>query len=406
MRILFLTQVLPYPLDAGPKVRAYYTLRYLAQHHEITLVSFMRPNDTDEALHHLATFCRHVHVVPMSRSRVLDAKHLILSLISNQPFLIVRDRSSALTNRLENILRSSHPFDAIHADQLWMAPYALWAKRKVAGTDPIIVLDQHNAVYQIPKRLAERERNPVKRALLKLEAAKLAHYETTTCRKFNHVVWVTQEDRDAIESHARQFDTELDNSIVIPISVDPSLDRPLARQLASHRVTFLGGLHWPPNADGILWYAREVWPIVIKAVPHAILTVIGKAPPAELLSLCSVVKNIDVVGYIEDPTPYLSETAVSIVPLHAGGGMRVKILDAWKWGLPVVSTTIGAEGIKIRPDNNICIADSADCFAQATIRLLSNPLTAQRVAKAGRQTLEQEYSWNTTYTKWDQIYPV
>jgi len=120
MRILFLTQVLPYPLDAGPKIRACYTLRYLAQQHQVTLLSFVRPTDTPAQVEHLAQFCQAVHTVPMPRSRPRDALHLIGSLITGQSFIIRRDRVPAMARRVDELLATGE-FDAVHTDQLWMA---------------------------------------------------------------------------------------------------------------------------------------------------------------------------------------------------------------------------------------------------------------------------------------------
>ena len=123
MKILFLTQVLPYPLDAGPKVRAYYVLRYLAQRHEVTLLSFVRPEDTCQQLEQLSSLCQQVHTVPMRRSRLRDGLALGRSLLSRQPFLILRDQVPAMKQSLEQMLVEGE-FDAVHADQLWMASYA------------------------------------------------------------------------------------------------------------------------------------------------------------------------------------------------------------------------------------------------------------------------------------------
>jgi glycosyltransferase involved in cell wall biosynthesis len=102
--------------------------------------------------------------------------------------------------------------------------------------------------------------------------------------------------------------------------------------------------------------------------------------------------------------PYLRETAVFIVPLHAGGGMRVKIVDGWSWGLPIVSTTIGAEGIGYTDGQDIVIADTAEEFAQATIDLLANPVRAAQLGQQGRVTLEAHYDWRKTYQLWDEVY--
>ncbi len=409
MRILFLTQVLPYPLDAGPKVRAYYVLRHLAQEHEVTLVSFVRATDTPDAIAHLGEFCAKVHTVPMPRATWRNAKDMLRSLITNQPFLIVRDQNAAMTELLTNLVKQQ-PFDAIHADQLWMAPYAVQSRNlSPHQPHPMTVLDQHNAVYMIPQRMSRSTNNILKRQLLTLEAQKLARYEVEICSQVDHVVWVTQDDYDAVQrmgvpSNGVGVGSVLRNSGVIPICTDASPDEVLPHSSNVHRVTFLGGLHYPPNAEGILWFAKEVFPAVLAAVPSACLTIIGKEPPAELTELNIPATNLEVTGYIDDPKPYLTETAAFIVPILAGGGMRVKILDAWKWGLPVVSTTVGAEGIQVTPQQDILIADSADDFAAATILLLRNQIVGRELVRAAQRALRRAYDWRTIYQQWNMIY--
>jgi glycosyltransferase involved in cell wall biosynthesis len=397
MRILFLSQVLPYPLDAGPKMRSYYVLRHLAQQHQVTLLTFVRATDRPEDIAHLAEFCETVHTVPIPRALWRDLAFLGRSLITSQPFLIVRDQVSEM-NKIINRLLTDYHFDAVHADQLWMAQYALAAAQSAPAAPPRLILDQHNAVQLIPRRMAADETNPLKRIFLAREARLLTHYETDICRLFDHVVWVTAEDRQAVLTGSPSTNG-FAPSTVIPICTDPGQAGPLAVSPAPHRITFLGGLHWPPNAQGIRWFADEVFPKIRAAHPEAVLTVIGKNPPAGIEG-----PQVEITGYVTDPHPWLAETAAFIVPLHAGGGMRVKILDAWSWGLPIVSTTIGAEGIAINPDENILIADTALAFAQAVSQLLSQPETARQVAAAGRQTVLEQYNWHTTYREWDNIY--
>ncbi|MEZ4713781.1 MAG: glycosyltransferase [Caldilineaceae bacterium] len=403
MRILFLTQVLPYPLDAGPKLRAYYVLRHLAQQHEITLVSFVRPSDTAESVAHLRSFCQSVHTVQMPRSRLLDGAHLLRSLIANRSFIIERDWTAAMTRLLNAVVQQTGSFDAIHADQLWMAPYALWLKRRLLPHAQT-VLDQHNAVFMIPQRLAAGEANPLKRQLLALEARKLATFEVQTCAQFDHVTWVTQDDFAVLQRQAAQRHMVLPNAGIIPICGD-AVDKPmLPRRPDAHRVTFLGGLHYPPNAQGVCWFAEHVYSQVLAQAPTACLTVIGKQPPPQLQKLGIPPQNLEVTGFVDDPRSLLEETAVFVVPLLAGGGMRVKILDAWMWGLPVVSTSVGAEGIELCNGQNIVLADEPHAFAQAVLSLLADPRRAAAMGAAARQWALARYDWRTVYKKWDAIY--
>jgi glycosyltransferase involved in cell wall biosynthesis len=397
MRVLFLSQVLPYPLDAGPKARSYFVLRHLAASHQVTLLTFVRDTDRPEHVAHLENICYRVHTVPMRRSRLRDMQFLAQSLLAGQPFLIMRDEMPAMTERVRQLV-SSASFDLVHADQLWMAPYALAAKS--ASSTIKLVLDQHNAVHLIPQRLAEAESNPLKHRFLTREAHLLAQYEPQVCQRFDHVVWVTQEDRQAVVAQSlHTVRGPLAPSSVIPICADPAGVAPVVPSATRQRVTFLGGLHWPPNAQGILWFARHVFPQVRAEVPDAILTVIGKSPPPGLEG-----EGVEVAGYVTDLAPYLAETAAFIVPLHAGGGMRVKILDAWNWGLPVVSTTIGAEGISTCHGDNILIADTPETFAGAILRVLRDTELSRQLAQNGRRTIEEAYDWRSVYSAWDDVY--
>jgi glycosyltransferase involved in cell wall biosynthesis len=410
MRILFLTQVLPYPTDAGPKVRAYYTLRHLARRHEVVLLSFVRRGDSVEALEHLRGFCKAVRTVPMPRSRAAEMRHLLRSLPTDTPFLLARDWIPDMARLVRSLATATAGrgyvpcpgFDAVHADQLWMAPYALLARQVVGGSDrPFATLDQHNAVFQIPRRLALHETNPLKRALLMLEERKLARYEADVCRRFDQVVWVSEQDQAAVQ---RRMVGGCRQSAVIPICVDPARQRKIETRPNAHRVTFLGGLHWPPNAEGIVWFAREIWPLVRQRAPGARLTVIGKDPPRSLVAGGALGAGIDVAGYISDPTPYLAETAVFVVPLRAGGGMRVKILDAWCWGLPVVTTHIGAEGISVHDGDDALVADTPGAFAEAVVRVFQEPDLAARLSVAGRHSVEAHYDWRKRYHEWDRVF--
>ena len=401
MKLLFLTQVLPYPLDAGPKVRAYYTLKHLAQRHAVTLVSFVRGSDTPAACAHLQTVCERVLTVPMPRSWRREAAALGSSLLHGTPLLIARDHVPAMHAALETLVDGTC-FDAIHADQLWMAPYALAAQERAArrGCRPMTLLDQHNAVFLVPLRMAEAARSPWRRAMLRREAGLMARYEARICLAFDRVVTVTEQDQAALMSlyPARRPAPPT----VIPICVEPG-PAPARAKAAAH-VLFLGGMHWPPNADGARWFARAMWPIIHARWPTAEFWAVGKQPPPELARPEAAKRGLHAPGYAAELEAHWANARVFVAPLRSGGGMRVKILDAWVRGLPVVSTTVGAEGLAARAGENILIADTPAAFAEAVVRVLSDAALAERLARAGRDTILRHYDWHKTYQLWENVY--
>lgn len=392
-RILFLTQVLPYPLDAGPKVRAYHILRNLAEQNDVHLLSFVRADDTLESIAHLRTVCASVEVVPMRRSQLRDIFHLARALLTGGSFIIERDAVPAMTAAVERAcIRQA--FDGVHADQLWMARYA------AAAPVPYKVLDNHNAVFRVFERLAQGERSPLKRALWRREALQIARYEAAQALEFDRLVFVSEEDRAAVDAVATPEEREAleAKSEIVPICVDTKDTVPLDVRTDAHRITFLGTMLWPPNAEGVMWFAEHVWPLVLAQCPEAVLTVIGKQPTAAVRGLARRFSGrAEVTGYVADPTALLRETAVFVVPLLSGGGMRVKILDAWLRGLPVVSTTLGAEGIDVRDGDDIVLANTPEKMASAIVGLLKDPSERERIGAAGRVAVEEGYDVRRVY---------
>jgi glycosyltransferase involved in cell wall biosynthesis len=401
-RILFLTELLPYPLTSGAKIRGYYVLRHLAARHAVTLLSFVRPDDRPEDVAHLAGFLERVVTVPMQRSWARNARAAGVSLVSGRPAIIAREEIGAMRRQVESLLDSG-AFDVVHADQIPMAQYGLLGRREGGERRTVRrVLDQHNATFQILGRLAEQERNGLKQALLAREARAFARYEAAVCQQFDQVTFVSEEDRRLLA--ALMPDGALEGcSQVIPICVDPLATPAVAPVAAPFRVTHVGTMYWPPNVEGLAWFWAEVWPEVRRRAPGARLTLIGKNPPAAVRAWGET-DDVEVTGYVAALTAYLAETAVFVVPLHAAGGMRVKIVDAWCWGAPVVSTSIGAEGIAVRDGENLLLADTATDFVEAVVRVVGDADLQARLRAAGRLWVEERYDWRRVYDAWDGVY--
>lgn len=393
MRILMLTQILPYPLTSGPQIKTYYTLRYLAQRHRVTLVSFIRSEAEVPLVSILRPYCEAIHTILLPRSRFRDGIALLRAWLTGDPLIIARDHHPAFY-RLLNALQRAQPFDAVHADQLNMAPYGL-------AVSTFRVLDAHNAVWRIAERLMKTMSPGLVRTMVAWEARRLKVYEGRVCQAFDQVLTVSEEDRRSLEEVAGR---SLPGA-TIPIALDPEDFPPIPRAPGAKGILHIGGLHWPPNAEGIRWFVREVWPQIRSKEPEARLFLIGARPPHDLQAWAARDPSVVVPGFVADPAPYWRQSALLIVPVHAGSGVRVKILEAWSRGVPVVSTSIGCEGLKAQHGENIWIADDPEEFAYAVVTLLRNPSEAHRLGEAGQRTIRSDYDYRIACRPLDIIYP-
>jgi glycosyltransferase involved in cell wall biosynthesis len=422
MHILFLTQIIPYPPDAGPKVKTWHVLRYLASRgHRVTLASFVRQEE-EEHVSALKEVCQEVYTVPISRSRLVDAGYWVRSHFTGRPFLIERDDLQKMRNVVENVLTTQN-IDVIHADQLTMTQYGLRkdshgvfrGMNNTRGLEkhnqvdkPFLIFDAHNAVWTILERMSDHVPWYI-RPLATIEARKVKKYEGEIVTEFDHTFAVTEIDRKSLLSAS---DTVSRGKLsrekvvsIVPIAVDTSKIKPVQLIDTSFSILTLGSLHYPPNADGIRWFFQEVFPIIKEKIPEAQLTIIGKNPPHDFIRFAE--KNsefVNVTGYVPDLEPYLKKAAVVAIPVRAGGGMRVRILEALAYGEAVVTTTIGLEGIDAKSGKEVLVADSPQAFAGAVIRLLEDFGLRKDLAQNGRRLVEKNYDWRVVYKNIDHVY--
>lgn len=407
MNILFLTQIVPFPPDAGPKVKTYHVLRALIdQGHNVTLVSFVRPEEVQH-IPALEKICVAVHVVPIRRSRLADVGYMLRSYLTQRPFLIERDDLRPM-QELVNSLVQSDDFHFIHADQLTMVQFAVRGATAFPGKKPKVIFDAHNAVWTIVERMRENARWFLK-PVLGVEAKRVKRYEGELLKTVDHVLAVTDVDRAGLEEALNCSKFEKEDRVapisVIPIAVDTHQLQPIKRQPASMNIVTLGTLHYPPNADGIRWFFNDVFPIIRERIPQVTLTIIGKNPPRDFLELAARCPGtIKVTGYVPDLVPYLEQSAVMVIPVRAGGGMRVRILEAFAYAMPVVTTTVGLEGIDAELDKDILVADTATDFANRVGELLECVPLQERLSANGRKLAETKYDWQVVLSAMKPIY--
>ena len=243
---------------------------------------------------------------------------------------------------------------------------------------------------------------------LGLEAAQVKRYEGELLKTVDHVLAVTETDCTALRE-ALSADTQEGGQTapitVVPIAVDTQKLQPIHRPPGSRNIVTLGTLHYPPNADGIRWFFNEVFPLIRRRIPDATLTIIGKNPPRDFLELGSREPDIvRITGYVPDLAPWLEKAALMVVPVRAGGGMRVRILEAFAYAMPVVTTTVGLEGIQAECGRDVLVADSVQDFADRVVELLGSYALQAGLASCGRRLAEERYDWQTVLSAMEPIY--
>jgi polysaccharide biosynthesis protein PslH len=410
MRILFLTQILPYPPDSGPKVKTWHVLNYLAQKgHHITLVSFVR-SDEQKFVENLNQICEKVYAIPMKRSRIMDGVYWLRSQFTGRPFLIERDDLPEMRALVQDLV-STTQFDYIHADQFTMTQFAFPLKQGI-NPYPKRIFDAHNAVWTIVKRMGEHAPWFLK-PFAALEAKRIKLYEGMIVRTFEHTLVVTSIDHmdlcEALDAYERTTSHEASlfepDIISIPIAVDTNKAREIDRQQGSKNIVTLGTLHYPPNADGIRWFLKEVFPLVKQKIQDATLTIIGKNPPDDFIQIAQQnLQDVFVTGYVPDLIPYFEKSALVVVPVRAGSGMRVRILESFAYAMPVITTTIGLEGINAHHGEEVLVADTPEEFAGCVIEVLQNEQLQVKLASNGRRLAESFYDWRVALQKLDRLY--
>lgn len=395
MRILFLTQICPYPPTNGGAIKTYNILKHLGARHEVDLLLFVRNESEIASLIHLGEYCRRMESCVMPRSPFLDLTHATRSLLARRSFIIARDQRPEMQSK---VLEYLHPMpDLIYVDHLQMFQYVP-VSTIVTGSCPV-VLDEHNVEWRIIERFAEYDASLARRLFASIEWPKLRRFELDACRSASAVLTVTEHDRRTLQGHGVP-DEKL---TALPIGVDAGYFTPLPRQANSRRILTFGTMSWPPNTDAVQWFHREVYPSVKRQAPEAEFVVVGPNPPPAINQLPERDRSVTVTGYVDDIRQASINAAVFVVPLRVGSGMRVKILDAMAMGLPVISTSIGCEGISVHPGKDIVVADGPAEFAGAVVHLLENPSERARIGSAGRRLVESEYSWPSILTRLDDL---
>jgi len=390
MKLLWVYSDFLHPTTRGGQIRTLETLKCLHRRHEVHYAGLWNPK-LPEGPARAKEYASYVYPVERTVTEKTSPAFLLQlakGLVTDMPVAVFRHRNDELRATVKR-LRDEHSFDHVVCDFLSSAPHFC----DLSG----VALFQHNVEAMIWKRHVEHAGSSLRRHYFQRQARLMLEYERQVCQSVKNIVAVSDADKEKM----RELYGVL-RVAAVPTGVDVDFFRPPAEAPAATDFVFVGSMDWMPNIDAVVWFVNEVLPLIRSKIPDCSLAVVGRTPGREVVELAERNPGIRITGTVPDVRPWLWESKVSIVPLRIGGGTRLKIYEAMAARTPVVSTTVGAEGLDISPGENILIADHPDTFADACVRLVSDQRERRRLVDAAWQHVASKHSWEAAAAEFER----
>jgi len=384
-KILMVCPYLPVPPTHGGAVRMLNLIRNLSLTNDVDVLSFLDTEDERDAVPQLTPYCRRLHVV-VRRPRSCQNP------LRDRSWYIEEFDTPEMHEALLKMI-SDEDYHVLQFEYTQMALYHPGTRRSRTVLDEVDVMfrsfhRQHLAGRRFPRRQAI------------VDYLKLVRFEVESCRHFDHILAMSAADAACLMDYL----PERRHTIVeIANGVDTDYYTPPTTWPGGCDLLFVGSYRHTPNREGIIYFVRQVLPLIQREIPQVRLLVVGDGPWAEIDDLAAN-PCVTVTGFVEDTRPYLASCAVSIVPILSGAGTRIKILEALAAAIPVISTTLGCEGIEARPGEDILIADTPAEFAAATVKVLRDHELAEKLRRNGRRLVEDKYNWRAIVARLDRLY--
>jgi len=385
MKILWLKTELLHPVDKGGKIRTYHLLKHLKTDHHVTYLTLDDGEAAPDASASALEYCHELIRIPhLTRPKFSAGFYgeLALNLASSLPYAIRKYKSDGMTRAIAEAA-SKQNFDVIICD--FLAPGVNLPSDLLTP----VVLFQHNVEAAIWRRHYEVQQNPAKRQYLYWQWRKMQRFERDICRKVDSVIAVSEADAQMM-----QRDYGVEKVYDIPTGVDVDFFQPSKGSSASpNSLVFIGSMDWLPNEDAMRYFIDEILPILRQRIPDVHVTIVGRNPYQSLLERAQPDPALTVTGRVDDVRPYIDDAVAFIVPIRIGGGTRLKIYEAMAMEKPVISTTVGAEGLPLHDGVHLLIADDPQAFADAIVKVLSNPELAIELGTKAAQLVRKNFGW-------------
>lgn len=379
MKVLQLCNKPPYPpVDGGTLAMNSITQGLLAAGCEVKVLSVCSDKHpvrtaqmTDEYLQ--ATRFEAVHID--LGIHVLDAA---VALLCGESYHVKRFESKTFADKLAKVLQAED-FDVVHVESVFLTPYVPVIRKYSRAK---VLLRAHNVEHRIWRRIAQCEKNPVKRWYLKHLSLTLGAYEREHVNDYDGVMCITDTDAEFFRQAGCRRPVTAIPFGVLPEPVENVDEEPCS-------LFHLGSMDWLPNIEGIRWFLSQVWPLVHQQIPQARLYLAGRRMPTDLMQLN--MEGVTVVGEVPDAMYFINSKQINVVPLLSGSGIRVKIIEAMSAGKVVISTAIGAEGIHYTDGENLLIADTPEAFVQQIRRCIDSPELCRTIGHNAYSLIAEEY---------------
>ena len=331
----------------------------------------------------MTKYCESVFIeeVPAEKSRLRGLWDLLISTATLRPFVARKYRSGRMRRAIDEALRSKDVVLA-HGDSL---PSGQYLKHLSCPT----LLTNHNVEHLRLSSYARIQTSHLMRFAYQIQARLTKRYERTLLLEIQNCVVVSESDRQELARLAPGI-----HLFVVPNGTDASRPALAAPPAGSKTAIWVGGMNDEYNREAVLYFAKDILPIIRAEIPDFRWRVVGRDPPPALVEIAALAASgVELVGFADDLGQHYSDSAIAIVPLTSGGGTKLKTLEAMAMGRAIVTTPIGAEGIPVSDGVTMEIADSPGQFAAKTIALLRDPARAARIAAAARALIEQSYDW-------------
>ncbi len=399
MDILFLTSEMPYPPFAGAPMRNFGLIEGLAGHN-VWLLTFAGMYHADAPDTPLRKCCAEIQTIAPPPRTLQDRLHDLV--LTNKADILGRFYAETYEHKLVEWL-TTHTFDLIQIENLEMAVY-LPIIRKHQPETPVIY-DAHNAEYALQQRIYETERETLSQipgALYSfIQARRVRELERRVCRMVDHVIAVSDTDAQLLRNLGCATPVTVVSNGISTTLYETRRTDPVDLEQAA--LVFTGKMDYRPNVDAALWFAQDILPLIRRELPNAHFYVVGQSPHTRLDVLRGQA-GITLTGLVPEIIPYLQAASVFVVPLRMGSGTRLKVLEAMACGCPIVSTPIGAQGLTITDGQELLLAEEAQAFAQAVIKLHRDPDLARQIGRQARQFVKTYYDWSVLLPHLFEVY--